>query len=162
MSAICDRCNGSIPDGGGYVFYSTAAMGFAGMGTPQETGNMMLCDDCTGQIITPDGYASQGPDVQEVSGADILDNPFGLMEMMRKANDSAIIKRCRAHGLTPEQAREKAREFAVMWWKDSDAAQVASRDFWKSTPAAAGGCVILLCALLPIPAAAAFVLHWWA
>ena len=136
-SGVCDRCNGSIPKGEGYSFFSSASMQVPGM--KQLTGNMLLCEDCTTKIMTPEQWRKEIPKQRELSGTDILANPNALLDMMHEVNADSIVQNCKERGLTPEQAKAKAREFAKRWWTAPEATQRESAKFWtssSSTPAA--------------------------
>jgi hypothetical protein len=129
-SAVCDHCSGPIEKGGGFVFYSTAAGGMPGM--LQETGNMMLCDRCANEIVSAAGYGKTLPAQREITGADLLADPMIMLKMMKEHNAASIVKLCKTHGFTPEQAKAKARELAQKWWDDPNNAQLESAAFWKS------------------------------
>ena len=128
-TAMCDDCSAIINEGDGYIFYSTAGSGFAGV--VLETGNMLLCQKCTDRICSPEGFAKKIPASQELSGG-ILVDPGEYSRMMRDANLVSIVQRCKAHGFTPEQAKAKAHEFALLWWTNREKAQLDSAAFWKS------------------------------
>ena len=132
--AVCDQCNGQIEKGGGYSFYSSAAIGMLGMS--HETGNMLLCESCTSEILNEKNWAKKIPKQREMTGADILANPMALLGNIRSANGDSIVTLCKRHGFTPEQAKAEARGFALLWWGKPETERAAVSNlaalFWKS------------------------------
>lgn len=120
-SAVCDRCSSNIAKGNGYAFYSSAQM----MG--MTVGNMFLCEACTASVITEDMFAKQfAPTV--VNPEDLT----AMREAMNAANAAGIAERCRVLGLSPDQARAKAKELANQYWNDPEKAGKAIQTFWTS------------------------------
>lgn len=144
-SSVCDRCNESISKGEGYSFFSSASM------NGQLTGNMLLCEDCTALIVTPENWTKEIPKRRELSGEDILSNPNALLDMINLVNADSIVQGCKKKGFSPEQAKEKARDFARRWWNEPNATEVESAKFWSSgvskastSPAQRTGCLLML------------------
>jgi len=135
-TAVCDDCMGTINEGAGYLFYSDAGPVLGG--AVLETGNMLLCENCTNRICSPEGFAKKMPASQELS-ADFLADPGNLKRLMRDSNMVSIVQKCKAHGFTPEQAKAKAHEFALLWWSNGEVDQVGkqAKTFWKSGKQAA-------------------------
>lgn len=103
-------------------------------GMARETGGMMLCESCTGRIITEENWRKHIPARREMTGADILANPMALFDQIQNANGDAIVKLCKRHGFTPDEARAKARELAQAWWVDPSNGEAAAATFWKTPP----------------------------
>ena len=107
--AICDECSRNINRDDGFLFYSGAAM-VTPMGT-QIHGNMLLCQNCTDEIIVGEKYGgSLSPTL------------------------SGIVKVCQNHGLPPQHAKEKARSLARHWWENREKAEKESVQLWKAPP----------------------------
>ena len=129
--ARCDRCNGPISRWGGFLFDSSAAVGFTG--TLQETGTMLLCEACTDQIVNEETWLQPITEQREISALDVLDNPQLLRDTRKAADRDSIVKRCKAHEFTPEQARAKAQELASVWWANQETGEREARAFWRSS-----------------------------
>ena len=133
-AAVCDQCNAEINPGSGYLFYSAACCDTTTPGDIGETGNVLLCDECTRQICSPEGFAKGMP---EDSGgghrnllARLLD-PMTMIRFVKEANAASIVQRAKKHEFSPEQAAARARELAELWWEDRGKAEAESAAFWK-------------------------------
>jgi hypothetical protein len=128
--AICDQCNVNIQRDGGFIFYSSAGLGSPGK--VKETGNMFLCEQCTNKICTPTGFADWSSTISESDVNAISGDPKKLMIYLGQKNNAiGIAAVCNKHGLTPEQAKDKARELALLFWQDPEKAQMESVKFWS-------------------------------
>ena len=134
-TATCDRCNGSINRGEGFVVYSKAS--FGPPNALQETGNMLLCGSCVDDILNANNFATEFPQQQELS-ADILTDMARLRPIMQQANTASIVGLCKKRGLGPHEAKAKAREFARSWWQDARKAQLDAASYWTSAEETAG------------------------
>jgi len=53
-------------------------------------------------------------------------------DLLRKANDESVAARCKRMGLTPKEAKEKARELAVEFHKDPEYGKGLTYLYWTS------------------------------
>ena len=119
-NAICDQCNKKIKKGDGYVFYSTANAGMPSM--EMETGNMLLCEKCANEIVSEEGYKKYSKSMatkQKLEIDDIIgdkDKYLSFYNALGEANTESIVTLCKAHGFTPEEAKARAHELALLWW----------------------------------------------
>ncbi len=127
--ANCDHCSQPIEPSGGYSFFSSASVGIPGH--QQLIGNMMLCQTCTDRIISTESW-TKTPErqKQELNPSDVLEDPAAFLNAIKATNEASIVRNCRSHGLTPEAAKCKAREFALMWWQDPVKANSEAAAFW--------------------------------
>lgn len=136
-NAICDQCNKKINKGSGYVFYSTANAGMTGM--EMETGNMLLCEKCANEIVSEEGYKKYSKSIatkQKFEIDDIIgdkDKYWSFYNALGEANTESIVTLCKAHGFTPEEAKAKAHELALLWWEDNQKGALEAANFWKSS-----------------------------
>ncbi len=112
----CDNCSKESNDSGGYAFYSDVPM----------MGNMLFCKACTDQIITEYSFAAP----RKYSGSFDLFSLKG--NQLNEINAEAIIARCKKFGLTPSQAKQKAKELGLEFHKDNKYGQDLIYEFWRS------------------------------
>jgi len=135
-NAICDQCNKNIKKGNGYAFYSTASTGMLGMA--METGNILLCEKCTNEIVSTEGYrkySKSASTVQSFDMEDVISGKSKFSDLYNAYGDAiavSVVTLCKAHCFTPEQAKAKAREFAILWWKDNQKGASECAKFWQS------------------------------
>jgi len=127
-SAVCDACSATINKGGGYAFYSSAQM----MG--MTVGNMFLCEACTSSMVNEKAFSKRFAPTA-VSPGDMA----AMREAMNAANAAGIAERCRAHGLSADEGKAKARELARLYWRDPQGGGEAIKKFWTSPAAKAAG-----------------------
>jgi hypothetical protein len=133
--AVCDLCNQEIAHGDGYSFYSSAVLP-AG---DEPTGNMFLCDKCTRETVNDRMWAEPRPQLQsaeqlqrQMSREEMLANPRAVFELFKAQNAEGIVLTCKRLGLSPDEAKQKARELAVLWWKDKDRSRRETLQFFTS------------------------------
>lgn len=120
---VCDLCGHPVRHGDGYVFYSSNEV------LGQVTGNMLLCERCTKNVITEVAFTKaqhtnvNTDDFVRLSGQERI-------EAVRAMNAAGIVQVCKIHGFTPTEAREKARELALAWWAAPAKAEEIGL-FWK-------------------------------
>lgn len=132
IAAGCDYCNVAIEEGEGFIFYSSACFAFGDkVGNIEIGNNMFLCKSCTDNIVSEKGYTKQVPQQQELT-PDTIGDTAKMLEMMNEANAASIVEHCKRHRLTPEEARAKAHQFALLWWENKEKAQIEAASFWKS------------------------------
>jgi len=93
----------------------------------QETGNLLLCDECAASVFAPENWDHAGGNVEALQTTD----PEEMRQAMRRANKASIAVVCRSHGMTPAEAKAKARELAIRWWDDPRMGAVEVSAFWK-------------------------------
>lgn len=122
--SVCDRCSQSISKGEGHLFYSSNEL----MG--DTVGNMLLCDQCTNGLINNEMYTKN----YQIDGRDLMTvtDPKEMKAAIQQANDLGIIVQCKTLGLSPNEAKEKARELAVLFWENREKAEAESKTFWTS------------------------------
>ena len=123
--------------GGGFVFYSSASDGLIGLSL--GTGHVFLCKRCADEIVSIASFDKVMSNVSDLSGLDVLAEPSQMMQMIKEANAGSIVEHCKRHGLTPEAAKAKAHEFAVLWWKDKDKGNSEACSFWRSADKSGSG-----------------------
>ncbi|MBN2000468.1 hypothetical protein JW935_23155 [candidate division KSB1 bacterium] len=127
--ATCDRCKSSIQKPNGYLWYSAFVVK-----TPhseQETGNMLLCESCTESIFAQ----RNAVDAETVENNISEGLPADIQKLRYKVQDgntASIISLYKKHNFLPKQAKEKARQFALMWWKNPQQTQQEAALFWTS------------------------------
>ena len=125
--ARCGHCNRQIPPGGGYL-YAAEALG-RGMDTVSSSrAAWLLCGRCA-LGLTPFGciYAAQDEDLEkDVHPGDLIEGTT----RWRRALFSNIVRICKRKGLAPWQARRKARQLAMSFWKEPYDARMEAMAFW--------------------------------
>jgi HEAT repeat protein len=106
---------------------------------------MLICDACAERIVSDKSFAAQRrfggsyvPATNSLPGED---------DTLNKMNAESIIARCKRLGLSPEQAKKKARELALEFHKNQERGADLTYSFWTSnmmdnlnkTPIVAGG-----------------------
>ena len=125
---ICNHCTGKITQGEGYLFYSSASL-FHDVN--METGNIFLCEKCTDLICSPEGFAKEFSDDQEIASPDLYVDTTAVSTKMKDANHQSIVASCKRKKLSPAKARKIAHKLAVLWWKNPLKAESESEKAWK-------------------------------
>jgi len=127
-TTICNHCTGKIPQGKGYLFYSSASLFHD---AAKETGNIFLCEKCTELICSPGGFAKEFRDDQKTASPDLYVDTSSVSNKIKDANHQSIVASCKAKKLSPEKARKIAHKLAVLWWKNPLKAESESEKSWK-------------------------------
>ena len=115
----CDDCGKEIlatNENSGYAFYSDVKL----MGMV-PVGNMLICEACTQRIVSPGSFAAPRKHKGSFS-----------VDMLNEVNAESIIARCKKFGLSPEQAKQKARELGLEFQKNTERGQNLTEAFWTS------------------------------
>lgn len=128
--ATCDRCQATLSPNEGFAFYSSSST--VGQNISQEAGAMLLCKFCTDEITSDDCWHADREAPEAIMGMAVLLDPIRLLEKIQSAVSHGIVDTCKAHGLDPEHARDKARELALRWWEDPGQGEAESTEFWRS------------------------------
>ena len=123
----CDLCNGKISQGEGYAFYSATIPPFS----KTETGSMHVCDACTDKWINKQQF-NTSLSMDPITAADFSNNQEEAFQWLQKANAYGAIALCKAHKLTPAEARTKARELSLLLWRDKNEGARQTEKFWTS------------------------------
>lgn len=127
MEPVCDICDSMVEPRTGYIFYSIALTGAPDRLT--EVGPMLLCEDCVQNSVTEATWADMRKkqslvDISEASRAETRD-------ALKHANVEGIVKWCKAHDLSPSEAKEKAHALAVRWWENPEEGAREAIAFWR-------------------------------
>jgi hypothetical protein len=106
-----------MSENSGYVFYSDVKL----MGI-LPVGSMLICEACTQRIISTESFAAP----RKHTGS------FSDPDMLNELNAESIIARCKTFGLSPERAKQKARELALEVQKNKERGQDIAYAFWTS------------------------------
>ena len=136
----CDLCGSAIKDGDGYAFFSSAVI--EPLNVP--VGNMMLCEKCTQDTITERAWVVRPSELQfkpPTTEKDLARMLSGENSQMESLNTGGIVATCKRLGFSPEAAKRKARELAVLWWQDPEKGKRETLLFWTSEPNGGAGSV---------------------
>lgn len=127
MTPVCDLCESTVEPGSGYIFYSIALIGPPGQLT--ETGAMLLCKDCAQEFVNEATWSGTR---KEQSLVDISTSSHAeTLDAIKRGNVQGIVKWCKTHGLSPNEAKEKAHALAVRWWDNPEEGAREAIAFWR-------------------------------
>jgi hypothetical protein len=105
-----------------YALYSNAP-GLFGM----PVGAMLICENCAGTILTPETFADDSPLPERPP----LEDVWGNIEWRQKMNVRSIASLCKQRGLSPAEAKQKARSLAGDFFRNKSSGELATKRFWQ-------------------------------
>jgi hypothetical protein len=118
----CDICSGQLASNEGYAFFCDVC---SRPGLP--IGNMLLCEACTERIMSDRSFAAAREHPPVITSTSDL-------RLRQELNCESIVARCKRLGLSPEQAKQKARELALEFCRNKERGAELTIQFWTSEP----------------------------
>ena len=126
--AQCDGCDKQLIAQEGFLFYSSYAPPNIGI-----LGNQLLCESCTEQVVNERTFSDEIVEYPPTFGF----NTMPIEDYDKKVSEG-IISTCRKHGFNVEQAKNKAKELANLFWEKQDDGLREALLFWKSKTGESG------------------------